>query len=129
MAAAFGANLVFHVHGAGAGLDHRAHRARDVKGAAPARIDVDQQGQGSDFGDAGDIGQHVLQSADSQVGHAERVRGHAATRKIKRLVAGGFGHARGVSVDRADDLQRLFIGYCVAEFLSCAGLHAVLFLG
>ena len=45
VAAALGADLVFDVHGGGAGLDHRADGAGDVEGAAPAGVDVDEQRQ------------------------------------------------------------------------------------
>ena len=63
VAAALGADLVFHVHGAGAGLDHRADGARDVECAAPAGVDVDQQRQRGHVGDAAHVDQHVVERA------------------------------------------------------------------
>ena len=45
VSAALGAYLVFDMNGGGAGLDHRADGARDVEGAAPAGVDIDEQRQ------------------------------------------------------------------------------------
>ena len=43
--AAFGAHLVFDMHRRRARLDHRPDRPRNVERAAPARVDIHQQGQ------------------------------------------------------------------------------------
>jgi hypothetical protein len=44
-----------------------------VEGAgAEAGVDVDQQRQIADVGDAADVDQHVLEARDAEVGHAQR---------------------------------------------------------
>ena len=78
MAAALGLHLVFDVQAGGAGLDERAHGARDVERAAPARVGVHQQRQGARLGNAPDVDEHVVHGADAEIGQAERIRGHAA---------------------------------------------------
>ncbi len=108
MAAALGAHLVFDVHGGCAGLDHLADGARDVEGAAPAGVDVDEQRQGAGVGDAADVGEHVFHGADAEVGKAERVGGHASAGEIEGAKTRGLGHPRRIGVDGAGYLQRLF---------------------
>jgi hypothetical protein len=82
---------------------------RDVEGArAETGIDVDQQRQGADIGDAADIGQDVVEIADAQIGKPERAGCDSSSRQIDRLVTGALGKARVVGVDRAHALQRLF---------------------
>jgi hypothetical protein len=78
VAATLGCDLIFDVHRRGAGLDQRAHGARDVERAAPTGIDVDQKRQIANVRDATDIGQHVFHRADAEVRHAERIRCDAA---------------------------------------------------
>ena len=90
MAAALGAHLVFNVHGGRAGLDHGADGARDVEGAAPAGVDVDEQRQRGGVGDAADVGQHVFHGADAEVGKPEGVGGHASAGEIEGAKAGGL---------------------------------------
>ena len=110
VAAALGADLVLDVHGGGAGLDQRARGARHVEGArAEAGVDVDQQRQVADVGDAADVDEHVVQVGDAEVRHAERAGGDAAAGKVDRAVADALRHQRVVGVDRADDLERLFV--------------------
>ncbi len=69
--AAFAAYLVFHVHGSGPFALHGADGAGNVEGASPAGIDVDQQWQARDLGNAAHIDQHIFHGADAEVGHAE----------------------------------------------------------
>jgi hypothetical protein len=108
VATALGRNLVLDMQRTGAGFDQRAHRARDVERAAPAGVDVDQRRQIAGIGDAAYIGQHVFHRADAQIGHAQRIGRHAAAGQIQRTKSRALGHQRGVSRDRADDLQRRF---------------------
>ena len=122
MTAALGADLVLQMHGAGTCLDHRANRARDVECAAPARVDVDQQRQRRDFGDPADIDEDVLQRADPQVGHAERIRGDAAAGQVQRLETCALGHARGIGIDGADHLQRVLGGDGGTELRACGSM-------
>ncbi len=68
-----------------------------------------------DVGDAAHVDEHVVQRADAEVGHAERVGGDAAAGQVERAEAGALGHARRVGVDRADDLQRTLGGDGGAE--------------
>ena len=79
------------MHGGRAGLDHGANGAGDVEGAAPAGVDVDEQGEGRGIGDAADVDQHVFHGADAEVGNAERVGSHASAGKIERAKARGLG--------------------------------------
>ena len=76
-------------------------RARDVEGAAPAGIDVDQQRQVAHVGDAADVGEHVVERADAEIGQPERAGGDAAAGEVERAEAGALGEQRGVGVDRA----------------------------
>ena len=108
MAAALGADLVFDVHGGRAGIDHGADGAGDVEGAAPAGVDVDEQRERGGGGDAADVGEDVFHGADAEVGQAERVGGDASAGEIEGAEAGGLGQARGVGVDGAGHLERLF---------------------
>ncbi len=86
MAAALGADLVFDVDGGRAELDHRLDGARDVEGrSAEAGVDVDQQRQVADVGDAAHVGQHVVEVGDAEVGQAERAGGDAAAGQVDRL--------------------------------------------
>ena len=78
MPAALGADLILHMHGGGTGFDHRADRALDVECAAPAGVDVDQQRQRRHVGDSAHVDQDVLEGADREVRHAERISGDAA---------------------------------------------------
>ncbi len=65
MAAALGADLVLDMQRRRAGLDHRSHRAGDVeRRGAEAGVDVHQQRQGADVGDAAHVGQHVVQACE-----------------------------------------------------------------
>ena len=77
-----------------------------LKRAAEAGVDVDQQRQVADVGDAAHVGEDVVQGGDAQVGQPERARGDAAAGEIDRLVARPLGEARVIGVDRADHLQR-----------------------
>jgi hypothetical protein len=115
VATALARDLVFHVHRGDVGADHVADRARDVERAAPAGIDVDQQRQAADFGDALRVGDDVVHRRNAEVRHAQRVRGHAAAGQVDGLEAAALGHAGGVGGDRADDLQRRFLLDGLAE--------------
>ena len=88
VAAALGADLVLDVHRRRAELDQRPDRARDVeRRRAEAGVDVDQQRQRAGVGDAAHVGQHVVEIADAEVGHAERAGGDAAAGQVERLEA------------------------------------------
>ena len=109
VAAAFAAYLVFDVHGGSPGALHGADGAGDVEGASPAGVDIDQQRQVGDLGDAAHVDQHIFHGADAEVGHAERVGGHSTAGEVERAKAGGLRHARGERVDGADHLQWMLL--------------------
>ena len=111
MAATLLLHLVFDVHRARAEFNQRLDRARNVERAAPAGIHIHQQRQRADVGDAPDVDQHVVECADTQIGQAQRARRNAAARQVNRLEAGALGHARGVGIDGAGDLQGFFGGH------------------
>ncbi|MNN28133.1 hypothetical protein D3C81_1416910 [compost metagenome] len=119
MAATLGTDLVFDVDGGSAELAHRAHGTRHVerRGAKPG-VDIHQQRQVADVGDAAHVGEHVIQGVDAQVRQAQRAGGHAATGQVDRLEACAFGQQRVVGVDRADHLQRMLVGDGFAEQLT-----------
>ena len=98
------AYLVFDMHRSGSGALHGADGAGDVEGASPAGVDVDQQRQVGDLGDAADVDQHIFHGADTEIGHAERVGRHSSAGKVERAKAGRLRHARRVGVDGADHL-------------------------
>ncbi len=98
------AYLVFHVHGRGSGALHGADGAGDIEGASPPGVDIDQQRQGGDVGNAANVDQHIFHGADAEIGHAQRVGGHSSAGKVECAKAGGLRHARRVGVDGADHL-------------------------
>ena len=107
VAAALGAHLVFDVHRACAGLDHRPDGARDVERRGPeSRVDVDQERQRADVGDPPHVGEHVVEIADAEIGEAERPGGDTAAREVDRLETGALSQDRVIRADRARDLQR-----------------------
>ena len=96
-----------------------ADGAGDVEGSAPAGVDVDEHGEGGDVRDAAEIGEDVFHGGDAEVRHAEGVGGDATAGEVEGAEAGGFGHACGVGVDGADDLEGVLFGDGAAE--GCAG--------
>src|SRR5205807_10026145 len=123
VAAALGADLVLDMHRRGAGLDERARGARHVEGArAEPGVDVDEQRQVADLGDAPDVSQHVVEIGDAEVGHAERAGGDAGPGKIGGAVADALRHHGVIGADRADDLQGSFLGQRPPEPRS--GVHS-----
>ena len=118
MAAALGLDLVFDVAAGGSGLDEGADGAGEVEGSAEAGVDVDEQGEGADVGDAANVGEDVVDGGDAEVGHAERACGYATAGEVEGAVADAFGHACVVGVDGADDLERVFGGDGGAECLT-----------
>ena len=103
-------------------LLHGANGAGDIEGASPPGVDIHQQRQSGDVGDAAHVDQHIFHGADAKVGHAKRVGGHAPARKVERAKTCGLRHARGVGVDGADHLQRVFLLDGGPEALSRRGL-------
>jgi hypothetical protein len=73
VAAALGAHLVFHVHRRSSGALHGADGAGDVESASPPGVDIDQQRESRDLGNAAHVDQDVLHGADTKIGHAERI--------------------------------------------------------
>ncbi|MNQ91315.1 hypothetical protein D3C85_1066880 [compost metagenome] len=119
VAAALGADLVLDMGGGSAGLDQVLDGALDIEGAGTeAGVDIHQQRQVAHVGDAAHIGEHVVQGVDAQVRQAQGASGHAATGQVDGLEAGALGQQGVVGVDRADDLQRMFLGDGVAETLA-----------
>jgi len=100
--------MVFDVHRRRARLDQRLDGARDVEGArAETGIGVDQQRQGAHVRHAAHVGEHVLETADAQIGEPEGAGGDSSAGQIDGLVAGALGEPRVVGVDGAHALQRL----------------------
>ncbi|MNZ49291.1 hypothetical protein D3C78_670560 [compost metagenome] len=125
MAAALGADLVFDMDGGGTELAHRTHRARNVEGrSTEAGVDIYQQWQVADVGDAPHIGQHVIKTGDAQVRQAQRTGGDTATGQVDGLEAGALGQQRMVGVDGADHLQWMFGGNGIAKTLTRGALHS-----
>jgi len=91
MAAPFGGDLVFEVHGRDAGAGELANGAGDVEGVAPARIDVDQQRQVDPRGDAAGVAENILQVRHAEVRQAMRRVGDARTGEVKRPKTGALG--------------------------------------
>ena len=88
-----------------------ARRIVDATGM-PLLVDID-----TGWGGAFNIGRTIRSferigvaavHMEDQVGHAQRVGGHAATRQVQRPVAGALCHQAGIGGDRAHDLQRGF---------------------
>ena len=118
MPAALGGDLIFHVNGSGPGADHLADAPGDVEGAAPAGVDVHQQGQFRRGGDAAHVGKHVVQGRHAQIRQSVGGVGHPAAAQVERPVAHLLGHERGIGVDGADHLQRLLRRASVAKTLA-----------
>ena len=108
VAAALGLDLVFDVAAGGSGLDEGADGAGEVEGSSEAGIDVDEQGEGADVGDAARVGEDVVDGGDAEVGDAEGAGGDAASGEVEGAVADAFGHEGVVGVDGADDLEGVF---------------------
>ena len=107
--------LVFDVHRGRAELDERLHGARDVEGAAPAGIDVDQQRHAADVGDAADVGEHVIERADAEIGQAERAGRDTAAGEVDGAETDALGQSRRIGVDGAGDLERFFLRERIAK--------------
>src|SRR3546814_17657213 len=102
MAATLGADLVFDVAGRRAELDQAFDAAGNIEGGRPeAGIDVHQQRNVAPIGNAGDVGQDVVQGVDAQVRHAQRPSGDAAARQLDGAIIGPLGTTRVVGVDVA----------------------------
>ncbi len=57
-----------------------------LKALAPKPVSTStSSGRSHDVGDAADVGQHVVERADAEVGHAERAGGDAAAGEVERL--------------------------------------------
>src|SRR5258706_806493 len=110
MAAAFRLHLILDMTGRGAELVQRFDRALNVEGAAEAGIDVHQQRRIDNVGDAPDVGQHVVERGNAEIGQAQRAGCDAAARQVDRPIPGAGCHAGVIGFDRADDLQRGFGG-------------------
>jgi len=99
------------VHRRRAELDQRARGAGDVECArAEARIDVDEEREIADIGDAANVREHVVEVRDAEIGHAQRTRGDAGAGKVDRAVAHALRHHRVVGADGTYDLQGPLFG-------------------
>ncbi len=109
MAAALGADLIFDMQRRRPGLAHRSHRAGDVeRRSAETAVDIHQQRQRANVGDAPNVGQHIVQGRNAQIRQPQRTGRHAAAGKVDGLEPGPLGQQRMVGVDRAGDLQGFF---------------------
>ena len=59
--------------------------------------------------------EHVVERGDAEVRQAAGAGRHAAAGEVERLEAGCLGQPRGIGVDGADHLQRLFPGDRLAQ--------------
>ena len=108
----------------GAELDHRFHGTCNVEGRrTETGIDIDQQRQVADVGDATHVGQHVIEVGNAEVGQAQRTGGHAAARQVDGAEAGALGQQGMVGVDGTDDLQRRLFFHRLPE-ARARGLNA-----
>ncbi len=133
VAAALGLDLVFDVAAGGSGLDERADGAGEVEGSAEAGVDVYEEGQGADVGDAANVGEDVVDGGDAEVGDAEGACGDASAGEVEGAIADALGHEGVVGVDGANDLERVLGCDGRAKFRSgCDGwrgvAHAVRYL-
>ena len=119
VAAALGRDLVLDVHAGRAGALEQLDRARDVEGAAPAGVDVDQQRHVGGVGDPAHVLEDVVHRGHAQIGQAVGPVGHAAAGQIDRPEAAVLGEHGGIGVDRTGDLERLFGGERLLEALGC----------
>jgi hypothetical protein len=107
-------------------LDHRFDRARHVEGGGTeARVGVDQQRQVAYVGDAADVGQHIVQAGNAQVGQTQRASRDTAAGQVDGFVAGALGQQGVVGVDGANDLQWGFFLDGLAECGTCGVLSHV----
>ncbi|MNJ18797.1 hypothetical protein D3C77_131080 [compost metagenome] len=119
MAAALGANLVFDVDRRCAELDHRLDGTGHVeRRGAKAGVDIHQQRQVADIGDAAHVGEHVIQAGDAQVRQAQGAGSYTATRQVDGLETGTLGQQRVVGIDRTDHLQRVLGGDGITKTLA-----------
>ena len=117
MAAALGADLILDMHAGSAHLDHRSCGARDVEGrGAKAGIDIDEQWQVTDIGNAAHIGGNVVKRRNPEVGQAQRPGSDAAARQIDGAESGALGEQGMVRIDGAGDLQWRFFGDGLAQY-------------
>ena len=90
--------------------DERGDGALDGEGIAEAGVDVDEERHiGHARGDALDVGAHVGEIGDAEVGKAVRRGGDAGAGEVQRLDAGSFGEKSAESVDGADVLQAVVL--------------------
>ena len=83
--------------------------ARDVeRRRSEAGVDVDQQGQVADIGDAAHVSGYVVEGGNSEIRQAERSGGNAAARQVDGPESRLLGEKGMVGVDGARDLQRRF---------------------
>jgi hypothetical protein len=109
MTATLRTDLIFDMECGGTEFDHRFHGASDIEcRRTKTGIDIDQQRQIADIGDATHIGQHIIEVGDAEIGQAERASGHATARQVDRAETRAFGQQRVIGINRADYLQRRF---------------------
>ena len=72
MTATLGTYLIFDMHGCCAEFDHRLHRTCNIEcRRTKTGVDIDQQWQVANVGDATYIGQHIIEVGDTQIGQTE----------------------------------------------------------
>ncbi len=106
MAAALGSDLILEVHACRAGLDQLGRGPRNVEGAAPAGVGIDQEWQVASGGDSSHILADVVQRGYAEIGQAEGGIRYAGAGDVDRPEAGTLGEQRRIGVDRPHDLQR-----------------------
>jgi hypothetical protein len=109
MTATLAPHLVFHVHRRGSGALHGADGAGNVEGATPPGVDIHQQRQAGDLGNAAHVDQHIFHAADTQVGHAQRIGRYSSAGQVQCAITRSLRHARRVGVDGANHLQWMLL--------------------
>ena len=96
--------LILNMHRRGTGFFQAFDRSGDVEGASPARIDIDQQGQGAGISDTAHVDENVIQRCDAKIGQAAGAGRYTAAGQVERLKSRVFGQHSGIGVNGADDL-------------------------
>ena len=104
VAAFLGEQLVFEMHGAGAGFLESADGVHDVERFAVAGVAVDKERQARRAGDLADEKADLVDRDDAEVGNAHG-GGHRRTREVEGFKPCGFGLEGGLAVVGAWELQ------------------------
>ena len=108
VSAAFLLHLILNMRRRRARPDQGANRAGDIKGPAPAGVNIDQRRQAACLGNTANIDEDIFQRGDAEIRQAAGSGRHAAAGDIQGKIAGRLGQPGMIGIDRAHDLQRPF---------------------